>query len=176
MSVTSEPYESSLLWFLWYVKQCGGSRPIFSTSHGGQERKVVGGTQQISEGMADRIGKDRVLLRKPIAALNTVNNVTTVQALDGTFYKAKYVILATAPSMQMRIHFNPPLPPLRNQLIQRCPMGSVIKCIVYYKTTFWRQNGLCGSFIIDCLGDDNHPIPFTLDDTKPDGTFPAVIG
>ena len=22
--VTSEPYQSSLLWFLWYVKQCGG--------------------------------------------------------------------------------------------------------------------------------------------------------
>uniref|UniRef100_A0A673LCZ5 Amine oxidase n=1 Tax=Sinocyclocheilus rhinocerous TaxID=307959 RepID=A0A673LCZ5_9TELE len=36
VNVTSEPYEVSALWFLWYVKQCGGTMRIFSTSNGGQ--------------------------------------------------------------------------------------------------------------------------------------------
>lgn len=36
VNVTSEPHEVSALWFLWYVKQCGGTMRIFSTSNGGQ--------------------------------------------------------------------------------------------------------------------------------------------
>jgi monoamine oxidase len=34
--VTTEPYEASLLWLLWYVKCAGGSMRIYSTSNGGQ--------------------------------------------------------------------------------------------------------------------------------------------
>lgn len=30
INVTSEPYEASLLWFLWYIKQCGGVKRIVS--------------------------------------------------------------------------------------------------------------------------------------------------
>lgn len=36
INVTSEPYEVSALWFLWYVKQCGGTTRIFSVTNGGQ--------------------------------------------------------------------------------------------------------------------------------------------
>ena len=36
VNVTSEPHEVSALWFLWYVKQCGGTMRIFSTTNGGQ--------------------------------------------------------------------------------------------------------------------------------------------
>jgi len=43
--------------------------------------------------------------------------------------------------MNLKMHFNPELPPLRNQLINRVPMGSVIKCMVYYKENFWRKKG-----------------------------------
>ncbi|GIY34405.1 hypothetical protein CEXT_508551, partial [Caerostris extrusa] len=32
-----------------------------------------------------------------------------------------------SPLIQVKIHFNPPLPPLRNQLMHRMPKGSVIK-------------------------------------------------
>ena len=36
VNVTTEPYEASLLWLLWYVKCAGGSMRIYSTSNGGQ--------------------------------------------------------------------------------------------------------------------------------------------
>ncbi|KAG0438804.1 hypothetical protein HPB47_016864, partial [Ixodes persulcatus] len=36
INVTSEAYEASLLWFLWYVKQCGGVKRIISVKNGGQ--------------------------------------------------------------------------------------------------------------------------------------------
>lgn len=40
INVTSEPHEVSALWFLWYVKQCGGTTRIFSVTNGGQVRSV----------------------------------------------------------------------------------------------------------------------------------------
>lgn len=39
--VTNEPFSSSTLWFLWYVKQCGGSLRIFSTTNGGQVKILL---------------------------------------------------------------------------------------------------------------------------------------
>lgn len=40
VNVTSEPHEVSALWFLWYVKQCGGTMRIFSTTNGGQVKNL----------------------------------------------------------------------------------------------------------------------------------------
>lgn len=173
--VTSEPYESSLLWFLWYIKQCGGVRPMLSTTDGGQERKLIGGTQQISEHLAERL-KGRVLLDKPVVSIsNYQNEYSIVKSLDGNEYKTKYVILALAPPMIHKIHFSPQLPPLRNQLNQRCPMGSAIKTIVYYETPFWKSKGFNGMMLLE--GDDQDIIStFTYDDTKYDGKHPAIIG
>uniref|UniRef100_A0A8C2XMW2 Amine oxidase n=1 Tax=Cyclopterus lumpus TaxID=8103 RepID=A0A8C2XMW2_CYCLU len=162
VNVTSEPHEVSALWFLWYVKQCGGTMRIFSTSNGGQERKFNGGSGQISEGMARELG-DRVKLQSPVYRIDQSGDVVVVETLDKQTYTAKYVILATPPSLNMKMHFNPELPPLRNQLIQRVPMGSVIKCMVYYKENFWRNKGYCGTMAIE---EEDAPIGLTLDDTK----------
>nr|KAF6435945.1 monoamine oxidase B [Rousettus aegyptiacus] len=38
LCVTAETHEVSALWFLWYVKQCGGTTRIISTTNGGQEK------------------------------------------------------------------------------------------------------------------------------------------
>lgn len=40
INVTSEPHEVSALWFLWYVRQCGGTARIFSVTNGGQVQNV----------------------------------------------------------------------------------------------------------------------------------------
>ncbi|GAB6033647.1 hypothetical protein CHUAL_013710 [Chamberlinius hualienensis] len=173
LNVTSEAYEASLLWFLWYVRQCGGHKRIFSTGNGGQERKIHGGSQQISERLAAKLG-ERVVLKKPVASVQQKNDGVVVTTIDGTTYKTDYVIFAIPPALQMKIHFDPPLPTLRNQMIQRVPMGSVIKCNIYYKTAFWVKKGLSGSCCI--VGGTDHPLSYTLDDTKPDGSMPSIIG
>ncbi|XP_048862064.1 amine oxidase [flavin-containing] [Brienomyrus brachyistius] len=172
VNVTSEPHEVSALWFLWYVKQCGGTMRIFSTANGGQERKFVGGSSQISERMADRLG-ERVKLGSAVCRIEQSSDGVVVQTLSKETYEAKYAIIATAPAMNLKMHFNPPLPPLRNQLIHRVPTGSVIKCMVYYRESFWRKRGFCGSMVIE---DEEAPIGLTLDDCKPDGSVPAIMG
>ncbi|XP_040912679.1 amine oxidase [flavin-containing] [Toxotes jaculatrix] len=172
VNVTSEPHEVSALWFLWYVKQCGGTMRIFSTTNGGQERKFVGGSSQISECMAKELG-ERVKLQSPVYRIDQTGDMVAVETLDKQTYMAKYVIVATPPGLNLKMHFNPELPPLRNQLIHRVPMGSVIKCMVYYRENFWRKKGYCGSMVIE---EEGAPIGLTLDDTKPDGTVPAIMG
>ncbi|XP_073523345.1 amine oxidase [flavin-containing]-like [Phyllobates terribilis] len=172
VNVTSEPHEVSALWFLWYVKQCGGTTRIFSTSNGGQERKFVGGAGQISEKMAERL-QGQVKLQRPVVRIDQSAENITVETVNHEIYEAKYVISAIPPALCLKIHFNPGLPPLRNQLINRVPMGSVIKCMVYYKEAFWRKKDYCGSMVIE---DEEAPIGLTLDDTKPDGTVPAIMG
>lgn len=174
INVTSESFEASLLSFAWYIKQCGGVKRIFSTTNGGQERKFKGGSQQISQRIADDLGSELVRLNSAVVAILQQNEHVIVKTLNGNDYKAKFVILACPPILQMKIHFSPPLPPLRNQMIQRAPMGTVMKVIMYYKTSFWTEKGFCGSMLIE--GGIEHPVFFTVDDTKPDGSFPAIIG
>ncbi|CAB1437105.1 unnamed protein product [Pleuronectes platessa] len=170
VNVTSEPHEVSALWFLWYVKQCGGTMRIFSVSNGGQERKFVGGSNQISGFMAKELG-DGVKLESPVYRIDQSGDLVVVETLDKQ--PTRYVIVATPPSLNLKMHFNPELPPLRNQLIHRVPMGSVIKCMVYYKENFWRKKGYCGTMVIE---EEDAPIGLTLDDTKPDGSVPAIMG
>ncbi|KAG7241348.1 hypothetical protein INR49_025714 [Caranx melampygus] len=136
------------------------------------ERKFVGGSGQISESMARELG-DRVKLQSPVYRIDQSGDTVVVETVNKQTYKAKYVIVATPPGMNLKMHFNPELPPLRNQLIHRVPMGSVIKCMVYYKENFWRKKGYCGSMVIE---EEGAPIGLTLDDTKPDGTVPAIMG
>ncbi|XP_035264257.1 amine oxidase [flavin-containing]-like [Anguilla anguilla] len=172
VNVTSEPHEVSALWFLWYVKQCGGTKRIFSTSNGGQERKFVGGSGQISDKIAEQL-KGGVKLNQPVVRLSQDDGGVSVETLTGEKYQAAYAISAIPPGLTMNIHYEPELPPIRNQLIQRVPMGSIIKCMMYYKRPFWREKGYCGTMMIE---DENSPISMTLDDTKPDGSCPCIMG
>ncbi|XP_036404314.1 amine oxidase [flavin-containing]-like [Megalops cyprinoides] len=172
VNVTSEPHEVSALWFLWYVKQCGGVRRIFSTSNGGQERKFVGGSGQISERIAEQL-KGRIKLNQPVVRLSQNDREVSVETITGDRYQGAYAISAIPPGLTMNIHYEPELPPVRNQLIQRVPMGSIIKCMMYYRSAFWREKGYCGTMMIE---DEDSPISMTLDDTKPDGSCPCIMG
>ncbi len=53
------------------------------------------------------------------------------------------------------------------------PMGSVIKTVTYYEDAWWREHGLSGVLIANS---DSGPVYVTLDDTKPDGSYPALMG
>ncbi|XP_055987191.1 amine oxidase [flavin-containing] A [Sorex fumeus] len=172
INVTSEPHEVSALWFLWYVKQCGGTTRIFSVTNGGQERKFVGGSGQVSERIMALLG-DSVKLNSPVTYVDQSGEIIVIETLNHEQYQCKYVISAIPPALTAKIHFKPPLPPERNQLIQRLPMGSIIKCMMYYKDAFWRRKDFCGCMIIE---DEEAPISITLDDTKPDGSIPAIMG
>lgn len=168
-------HEVSALSAIWYIKQCYGSKRFFAVGNGGQERKVQGGTQQISERLAERVGFERILFNKVVHYIHQDSKGVKVRTLDGHEFHGSAIVLALPPPLLNKIHFDPCLPPLKAQMIQKYPMGSVIKIMIYYKNAFWRKNGFSGSAYIADDPDDN-PIDQCYDDTKVDGSFPALVG
>ncbi|XP_025079119.1 amine oxidase [flavin-containing]-like [Pomacea canaliculata] len=173
VNVTSEAYEVSLLWLLWYLASAGGPLMMNGTAHGAQERKLIGGTQQISEGLMKKIGLDKVLLNRPVCKIEQTSGGVSVYDTCGNVYQASHCIVALAPPLQTRITWSPPLPARRNQMLQRLPMGSVIKTFHYYKTPFWRHKGMSGAAAID---DDEGLVASTYDHVLHDGSHPALVG
>ncbi|KXJ13385.1 Amine oxidase [flavin-containing] A [Exaiptasia diaphana] len=171
--LTSEPHEVSLLFFLWYLHSGGGIIRNWEISDGGaQEFKIVGGSQQISNRLANRIGSDKVHLGSDVTHIYQQDSGSVLITCGyGVQYKAKKVISTVPPALLNRIRFNPPLPGLKLQAYQRMPVGSIIKTVTFYDKTFWRQKDLSGMFTCDCV-----PVEEAYDDTKPDGTHPAIMG
>lgn len=168
-------HEVSALSAIWYIKQCYGSKRFFSVGNGGQERKVSGGTQQISERLAQIVGHERIFFNKVVHYIHQDSTGVLVRTLGGHEFRGAAIVMALPPPLLNKIHFDPCLPPLKAQMIQKYPMGSVIKIMVYYKNAFWRKNGFSGSAYIS--GDpDDHPVDQCYDDTKLDGSHPALVG
>jgi monoamine oxidase len=53
---TAEDHEMSLLFFLWYLRQARGVNRIWFIKDGAQEQKIIGGSQQLSIKIAERLG------------------------------------------------------------------------------------------------------------------------
>ena len=63
---------------------------------------------------------------------------------DALTATGKRVIVAIPPTLAGRIDYDPPLPPLRDQLTQHMPQGTLMKFEAIYDTPFWRDKGLTG--------------------------------
>lgn len=107
-----------------------------------------GGAGQIPKQIVEELG-DRVHVAEPVVKISQDNFGVEVHTLKGT-YLSKYVIVAMPPYQAGRIIYDPPMPPLRNQLTQRMPMGCCAKILVTYDRPFWRDVGLAGIGMGNC--------------------------
>lgn len=167
----TEPHEVSLLSLLWYVHSGGGIEVMSEVRRGAQEQKFVGGSQQVCLKMAASLGNKVHLNSAVVKVQQNGEEKIIIEDIHGKKYQAKYVISAVPITILSKIHFTPELPDLKQQLIQRMPMGSIIKTVTYYETAFWRDQDFNGIAV-----SDNGPIVVTFDDTKPDGSSPGLMG
>jgi monoamine oxidase len=158
-----EPADVSLLHVLFYAAAAGGWDDLLDTEGGAQQDRLAGGTQQLSVRMAEELG-ERVELSAPVRSIRSDEDGVLVGDLH-----AHRVIVAVAPALAGRIEYEPALPGPRDQLTQRMPMGSVIKCMAVYEEAFWRQDGLSGQ-AISLPG----PAQVVFDNTPPNGS-PGLI-
>jgi monoamine oxidase len=94
---------------------------------------------------------------------------TLVVASDGSHHHCRAVVVAMPPALRARIAFEPGLPPDVTRLIQRVPMGAMIKILTVYPTAWWRDQGLNG------YGHGNLPtVALTADSSPPSGQ-PGVL-
>ena len=164
----AEPQDFSLLHALYYTHSGGGVDALAGVVDGAQQDRYVGGSQLVPLRMAEELGDDVVRLGTPVRRIEQRNDVVTVLA-DGLLVTAKHAIVAIPPVLAGRITYDPPLPAYRDQLTQRVPAGSVIKCNVVYDSPFWRADGLTGQ----ATGDEG-PVGVVFDNSPPSGS-PGVL-
>ena len=170
-----EPRDLSLLYTLFYIAASGDERNAgtfernFNTRGGAQESRFVGGSALIALRVAKDLGR-AVHLGRPVGRIVQSRTGVTVQA-DGMTFRGKRAIVALAPVLAGRIRFEPDLPELRDQLTQRNPMGTLIKCEAVYDRPFWRDAGLSGFTVAD-----TGPCNVTFDNTPPDGSPGVLFG
>ena len=166
---SAEAAEMSFLHFLRFVKGGGGLTRLVSTTGGAQESRVVGGTHQISERMADELG-DRVVLNAVVRTIAQDERGVRVD-FGGGQVSGRHVIVTLPPTLAGRVRYLPPLPAARDGLTQQVPAGHVIKVQVAYETPFWREAGLNGF----ALSLDDH-FNVVLDNSPHDGSCGVLVG
>jgi len=166
----AEPLDISLLFTLFYIHSAGNLNRLIDTAGGAQDSRIVGGSQLICLRLARKLGKRVVKLGRPVEAIRHRRGGVEVATSRETWH-AKRVIVAMAPEMASRIRYKPGLPPLRDQLTQRLPMGSVVKCIAVYDEPFWRSEGLSGM-----ATSTDGPLKLTFDNSPPDGDPGVLLG
>jgi monoamine oxidase len=162
-----EPDQISLLDLLQAISGVGGD---FNTLIGSaQSLRFVGGPQQLSEKLAARLGRV-VQLGVAVRTVEQARAGVTLHS-DSETFRARRAILTMPKTLLGRITYDPPLPPRVDQLLQRQPMGSVLKVNAIYSRPFWREQGLSGSATSE-VG----PIRITYDNSPPDGKPGVLVG
>ena len=165
----AEPAEISLLHILFYIHSAGRFEVLLETEGGAQQDRFVGGSQLVSIRMAEELD-DAVELSAPVRRIEHSSDGVLVVA-DGDEIRARRAIVAIPPPLCGRIAYDPPLPGYRDQLTQRMPQGSVIKCMAVYDAPFWRDEGLSGEATSDA-----GPAKLTFDNTPPSGSPGVLVG
>lgn len=170
-----EAGELSLLYTLFYIAASGNEKNPgtfernFNTGGGAQESRFVGGAQLIPLRVAAALG-NRVVLNQPVRAIEQSGSDVLVRA-DSVSVRAGRAIVAVPPTLAGRIDYSPILPPLRDQLTQHMPQGTLMKFEAIYDRPFWRDAGLTGQAV-----SESGPIKVTFDISPPDGNPGILMG
>ncbi|MFU8868800.1 flavin monoamine oxidase family protein [Natronococcus sp.] len=166
---TVEPGEISLLYLLAAVDAAGGLGADDESVSVAQEYRLVGSTQRLAEGLADGLG-DAIRLNEPVRKIDRRGDDVTLVS-DGETYAVSDAIVAVPPPLIGHIDHEPPLPARRRGLVQRMPMGAVIKWVAAYEEPFWRDDGYSGS-VLSADG----VVTEVADGTLPDGDRGRLVG
>lgn len=164
----ADPADLSLLHTLFYTASNGDLETLASTERGAQKDRVAGGSVQVAEGLATGVD---VRLNTPVRRIAQDFDAVTVTAGDGTAFTGRHVIVAVPPTLAGRLDYDPLLPAWRDQLTQRAPAGTVVKCFASYPTPFWREADLNGQAV-----SDTGPIKVTFDVSPPGAEIGILLG
>jgi monoamine oxidase len=170
-----EPRDLSLLYTLFYIAASGDEQNAgtfernFNTAGGAQENRFIGGAQTVPLRVASQLGK-KIVLSAPVHRIEQSSSGVTVLS-DTVTVTGKRVIVAIPPTLAGRIRYEPALPPLRDQLTQHMPQGTMMKFEAIYDKPFWRDKGLSGQVV-----SENGPVKVTFDTSPQDGTPGIMMG
>ena len=166
---TVEPQQLSLLFFLSYVRSGNSLEEQWGVEGAAQAFHIPGSMHQLAARMAGELGS-ALVLRAPVTAVAQDSTGVKVASAAGE-WRGERAIVAVPLPLSGRISFDPALPARRDALVQRSPMGSVIKYWVAYRQPFWRRNGWNA-----LVESDEPPTEGFLDASPPGGDVGFIVG
>ncbi|XP_029565115.1 probable flavin-containing monoamine oxidase A isoform X3 [Salmo trutta] len=179
-----EPNQMSFLYFIMYAAAAGGVLCLLESTPGSaQEFRVKtldctaalcpqGGTQQLSERLAQQIGRESVRLGQAVTAI--WQDAERAKVMTATHsYLCRAVIVTCPPHLAAKIHYQPALPIQREHLTQNMPVGHMMKFVITYQMAFWREKGFSGEIVARPSAEC--PLSVTFDGTSPSGSA-ALVG
>lgn len=163
----ANPGDLSLLHAAFYAASNTDLETLLAVDRGAQQDRVVGGSVLVAEGLAR--GLD-VRLETPVAGVARNGHGVRVVSRSGESHDADRVVVAVPPTLAGRLHYDPPMPPWRDQLTQRLPAGSVAKTFAAYPTAFWRDEGLNGQ-----VASARGPVKVTFDVSPPGAEIGVLL-
>jgi monoamine oxidase len=165
----ADPAEVSLLHALVYIHAGEGLDSLTGTAGGAQDSCFTAGMQALAESAARPLGES-VRLGQAVRRIRQDGERVLVES-DALVVDCERVIVAIPPALAGRIDYSPPMPGVRDQLTQRLPQGSAIKCIGVYERPFWRSEGHSG-LVLDTEG----PVSMVIDGSTPGRPGGVLIG
>lgn len=140
---------------------------------------LVGGAGQIPEKLSVEVQTEgaELIRGSQVAAITQDADGVTVTTRAYTSmgvsarYQAKFAIVAMPPILSGAIHYDPPLPARRLQLVQRMPMGTIAKVACVFAEAWWRVDGRSGH----ALGDQNRTAQYIVDSGDPNVNAPGIL-
>ncbi|EGC34958.1 hypothetical protein DICPUDRAFT_152779 [Dictyostelium purpureum] len=174
MSIASSSKDISVLFFMKYIKSVGSLEGVFMSNDQTTEyERVIGGSQLISERMAQYIGKKHFRLNSKVIEINQTNpnNLIKITTETNRRFYCRKLIVTIPPALTKLVSFYPKLPLKKKLYISQLDHGNAIKVVVVYKTAFWREKGYSGK-IISFEG----PIKDTFDNCTHDNRVNSIVG
>ncbi len=134
-----EPDQLSPFYFFWY-SACndGFLQECNDEDDGPQQYYLKCGVDELVRRVAEPIAS-RIVFDAAVASVTLEDGGVTVVTAGGDTWRAQQVILAMSPRTASKLSFTPPLPPAYAALTEQ-PMGTTIKCMVFYKSPWWRKS------------------------------------
>ena len=142
--------ETSLLHALFYTQANGGFAGLMGLDCEPHDAEIfTGGARQIPQRLADGLGT-RVRLSTPVHRISVHHDTLRVEGAELRL-SAQQVVVALPPMLAGRLQYAPPMPALRDQMIQRMVLRGRIRIALVYSEPFWRREGHSGNLTTDQL-------------------------
>lgn len=163
----ASPADLSMLHVLMYANASGGFRYLLEVTKGIQRYRFKGGAHSIPNRLAAQL-PDELRTGAVVRRIEQRSDSVVVSG-PGFSAKARFVVVAIPVTLAGRITYEPALPGYRDQLTQRMPAGSAIKCLAIYDEPFWRATGRSGQ-----VTSTDGPFRVAFDTSPADGS-PGVL-
>ena len=108
--------------------------------------RMKGGLMTLIDALYSALGSKSIRLNEPVHSIHRRNDTLLLETAQSN-YEADLILCTIPPRVALEtITYSPPLPSSLLQKLSNTPtwMGHTAKCVIEFKTAFWREMGLSG--------------------------------